>query len=235
MTTITQAKPTKIRLAYFAVFIALISPVIQLALTPLLQATFVYPLDRFVSIWVFWAAVALVIYISVYVEKFPVSTFGITRNSKSLRYRLIELNAGLILGVVVTILVLGFNNIVRAILNIPPYQSTIDPDRILPFWVMFLAWITAAFAEEFLFRSYPIERLTLLTGNRWFAAAISLTTFVVFHVFAWGWIHVLTIALPGSFLATLLYMWRRSLWFVVIIHGVVNLPLLFLPFLAPYL
>jgi membrane protease YdiL (CAAX protease family) len=34
---------------------------------------------------------------------------------------------------------------------------------------------------------------------------------------------------------TLLYLWRRSLSFVVIVHAILNAPLLLLPLIAPYL
>jgi membrane protease YdiL (CAAX protease family) len=41
--------------------------------------------------------------------------------------------------------------------------------------------------------------------------------------------------LPGGLLVTLIYLWRRSLAFVVVIHAVLNAPLLLLPLLAPYM
>lgn len=221
-------------LAYLAIIIALSSPLLQAAMRPFLEGNVPYPFDRFLSIWVFWIAAAVALYISVRIEGIPLATFGIMRNTRSLRYRLIEMIAALILSVFVTIVLLLFSNGVRGLLNAPA-NAVFDPANILPFWVMFPAWVTGSFLEELLFRSYPIERLTMLTGNRWLSAAISVFLFIILHLFGWDWIHVLTVVLPGGLLLTGLYLWRRSLWFVVVIHAVINLPLLFLPLLAPYL
>lgn len=231
-----QVETTTLRpkLALLAVIIGLSTPVIQQALRPFIEANIPYPVNRFVSLWVLWIAVGVALFVSVKLEGLPLSTFGITKNTRSLRYRLIELIGALIIGLILSVVLYLFSNFVRDLLNAP--QSVVfNPENILPFWVMFPAWITASFCEEFLFRSYPIERLTLMTGNIWLGAGISLLAFVSLHLFSWDWIHVLTFILPGSILITGLYIWRRSLWFVMVIHAVLNLPLLFLPLLKPYL
>jgi len=221
-------------LAYFAIIFALASPMIQAAIRPVLEGNFPFPVDRFLSIWVFWIAVAVAYVISVKIEGIPIETFGIKKNTRSLRYRLIELIVAIILGLLVSIVVIGFSTVVRDWLD-APLENTFDPERIIPFWVILPAWLTAAFAEEALFRSYPIERLTMLTGNRWLAAGISILAFIVLHLFGWDWIHVMTVVLPSAILLTGLYLWRGSLWFVVVVHGIVNLPILFLPLIAPFL
>jgi membrane protease YdiL (CAAX protease family) len=100
---------------------------------------------------------------------------------------------------------------------------------------MIPAWITSSFTEEVLFRSYTIERLTQIVGRRWLAGLITMVAFTLLHLLSWDWIHVLTMVLPGSIMLTLLYLWRRSLAFVVIVHAIINAPLLLLPLLAPYL
>lgn len=52
-----------------------------------------------------------------------------------------------------------------------------DVTNILPAQVLIPAWITSSFTEEVLFHSYPIERLTQLTGKRWLAALIAIVAF----------------------------------------------------------
>jgi membrane protease YdiL (CAAX protease family) len=107
--------------------------------------------------------------------------------------------------------------------------------QILPTWVMIPAWITGSFTEEVLFRSYSVERLTQIVGRRWQAGLITMVAFTPLHLLSWDWIHVLTAVLPGSIMLTLLYLWRQSLAFVVIVHAIILAPLLLLPLFAPYL
>jgi membrane protease YdiL (CAAX protease family) len=107
--------------------------------------------------------------------------------------------------------------------------------QILPAWVMIPAWITGSFTEEVLFRSYSMERLTQIVGRRWRAGLITMVAFTLLHLLSWDRIHVLTAVLPGSIMLTLLYLWRQSLAFVVIVHAIILAPLLLLPLLAPYL
>lgn len=229
-----QTKPQKY-LPYVAVLLALSAPLIQIALRPFLETTIPFPLNRFLSLWVFWIVAGVVLFYSVRIEGIPLSTFGIGRNKKSLRYRLIEMIIALLAGLVVTVVAIVLSYGVRDLLGAPAASTNIDLENIIPFWVSLPAWITAAFMEEVLFRSYPIERLTLLTGRRWFAAFISGALFVVLHIFAWDLIHLITMGIPVTLLITLLYLWRRSLWFVVIIHATIDIPILFLPFIAPYI
>jgi len=220
--------------AITAVLLGLGAPVIQAIIRPLLEAYVPYPMNRFVSLWPFWIATAFAIFVSVKIENIPLSTFGIGKNTRSLRYRLIELIAALITGLVITIVLVLFSNAVRDALGASS-PTLFDPDSIPPAWILILAWITAFFCEEFLFRSYPIERLGMLTGNRWFGVILTLVTFVLFHIWGWDWIHLATVVLPAAIIVTGIYLWRRSLLFVMIIHAVFDLPLIFLPFLAPYL
>ena len=49
-------------LGILGVLIALSSPLVQWLLGPWFKNTFAFPLDRFVSLWVFWIALLLSIY-----------------------------------------------------------------------------------------------------------------------------------------------------------------------------
>ncbi|WP_407067189.1 CPBP family intramembrane glutamic endopeptidase [Haloarcula regularis] len=45
--------------------------------------------------------------------------------------------------------------------------------------------VTAVVTEEILWRGYPIERLTEVTGNVWIGAVVSGTVFLAVHFPAW--------------------------------------------------
>lgn len=222
-------------LGYFLVLLGLSTPLLQIAMRPFLESSVPFPLNRFFSLWIFWIIGGIVLFISVKVEGIPLSTFGIQRNQRSLRYRLIEAIAAVLLGFLLAVVLISTSNFVREVLGLPSRTVEINLENVLPFWVTLPAWITAAFMEELLFRSYPIERLNLITGKPVIAGIVSAIIFSVLHIFGWDWVHVITMVLPASLFITGVYLWRRSLWFVMIIHAVINVPILLLPFIAPYL
>lgn len=221
-------------LGILGVSIALGSPVVQRLLTPLFKA-FPFPLDRFVSLWVFWIAVLLVLGIAHFAEGYPLATFGFQWSHKTLRTRLIEWILTTLAAVVIGGVIIFFSQHVRMLLTNEPQPVSIEVIKKFPMWLLISAWITGSFTEEVLFRSYSIERLTQLVNNRWLASLITIVAFTVLHLFAWDWIHVLTVVLPASIMLTLFYLWRRNLALNVMIHGILNAPLLLVPLLAPYL
>jgi membrane protease YdiL (CAAX protease family) len=221
-------------LGILGVLIALSAPLVQGLLIPWFKNAFAFPLDRFVSLWVFWIAVLFALGIAHFAEGHPLATFGFQRSRKTLRARLIEWILTTLAAVVTATVVIFFSTFVRNLLTHAP-ASGIDLVRLLPAWVLIPAWITGSFTEEVLFRSYPIERLTQLTGKRWLASLITIVAFAVLHLFGWDWIHVLTVVLPGGIMLTLFYIWRRNLALNVLIHAIMNAPLLLLPVLAPYM
>jgi len=220
--------------ALFGVTLALATPTLQMALRPWLEATFPFPWDRFMSLWVFWIVALVVVGLAWVVEGIPPAVFGIRRGTMPLRARLIELILAVVFGVLVAAVVIIPSGLVREWLGAPPPPS-VDLNRIIPFWVAFPAWVTAAFMEELLFRSYAVERLALLGMRRWVAGAVTVVAFTLLHLLAWDAVHVLTVVFPAGVALTALYLWRRSLLFVVVVHGVINAPLLLFPFIAPYL
>jgi membrane protease YdiL (CAAX protease family) len=216
------------------VLIALSAPVIQALLIPWFKSTFQFPMDRFVSLWVFWIALIFALGIAHFVEGYPLATFGFQHHKKMLRARLIEWILAVLAALVVSIVIISVSGFIRRLLTDEP-APVLNVTRILPAWVLIPAWVTGSFTEEVLFRSYPIERLTQLTGRRWLAGLITMLAFTGLHLFGWDWIHVLTAVLPASIMLTLFYLWRRSLALNVIIHAIMNAPLLLLPALAPYM
>jgi membrane protease YdiL (CAAX protease family) len=88
---------------------------------------------------------------------------------------------------------------------------------------------TAVITEEILWRGYPIERLTEVTGSVWIAGTVSGLVFLAVHVPGWG----LVGAIPQSVFTAVLvgvYVWRRNVVVTMLTHGVINgLVLLVLP------
>lgn len=222
-------------LGILGVLIALSAPLVQGLLIPWFKNTFPFPLDRFISLWVFWIALLLALGIAHFAEGYPLATFGFHWSKKPLRTRLIEWILAVLASVVTGSVIIFFSQYVRMLLTNEPAPVSIEQVKNFPIWVLIPAWITGAFTEEVLFRSYPLERLTQLTGNRWLASLITLVAFTVLHLFGWDWIHVLTAVLPAAVMLTLFYLWRRNLALNVIIHAIMLVPLLLVPLLAPYL
>lgn len=98
MTTLAANPPTQPRrwLGILGVAIALSAPLVQVLLRSWFENTFAFPMDRFVSLWVFWIAMALALGIAHFGEGIPLATFGIKRDEMPLRNRLIELIAAVL-------------------------------------------------------------------------------------------------------------------------------------------
>jgi membrane protease YdiL (CAAX protease family) len=90
-----------------------------------------------------------------------------------------------------------------------------------PFWYRFILVTRAAVAEELLFRGYPIERLTELTGSLVLAALISVAAFTYAHLASWGWAQLIVAGYGGVVLA-ILYLWRRNLWANMLAHWIAD-------------
>jgi uncharacterized protein len=93
--------------------------------------------------------------------------------------------------------------------------------RATPLWWQIISVLRAGFAEEILFRGYPIERLHSLTGSKAIAAILPLIIFTLAHVPDWGWPH-LAIAGFGGAALTVLYLWRRNLWLNIATHCLID-------------
>jgi membrane protease YdiL (CAAX protease family) len=81
---------------------------------------------------------------------------------------------------------------------------------------------TAVVVEELLWRGYPIERLTELTGRVWVGAVVSGIVFLAVHYPAWG----LVGAIPQAVFTVVLvgvYVWSRNVVVSMLTHGVINI------------
>lgn len=85
---------------------------------------------------------------------------------------------------------------------------------------------TAVVTEEILWRGYPIERLTELTGSVWIGAVVSGFVFLAVHFPSWG----LVGAIPQAVFTVVLvgvYVWSRNAVACMLTHGVINLVMIF--------
>lgn len=93
-------------------------------------------------------------------------------------------------------------------------------------WPIVLASVvTAAVTEEVVFRGAGIAALEAAGARTWVAAGICLVLFVLTHSGGWPLNHVLFVVLPLGLAFTGLFVWRRSLWVVMLAHLLVDLPL----------
>lgn len=77
--------------------------------------------------------------------------------------------------------------------------------------------LTAGIAEELLFRGYPIERLTTLTGRLGLSAFIAYVVFVLLHIPFWGLGVTIQIGVWRG-IVTVLYVKRRNLAACMLMH-----------------
>ncbi len=98
----------------------------------------------------------------------------------------------------------------------------------VPVTVLILGIITAAVTEEVLFRGYALERLRQLTGRWWLAGLIRVGVFTVIHLPSWGVAHALGVVLPSGAALTVLEIWKRNLPLVILVHPVIDAPLIVL-------
>ncbi len=77
--------------------------------------------------------------------------------------------------------------------------------------------ITAGITEEILFRGYPIERLTEMTGRIGWGAGIAYIAFVLLHIPFWGLGGTIQIGI-WSLVVTALFVWRRNLPACMLMH-----------------
>ncbi len=103
----------------------------------------------------------------------------------------------------------------------------------LPILAVVAMILSAAVCEEILYRGYPLERLTELTGRRWVAVATTLPFFVLPHLLTFGPEWLLYHA-SGTVAIYVLYLWRRNLVACMVLHAAVNAPIL-IPTVAAHL
>jgi uncharacterized protein len=88
-----------------------------------------------------------------------------------------------------------------------------------PWPVLIALFLTGTVLEEVVYRGYLIERLIVLTDNRWLAGLVSWAAFTLVHLRFFGLGATIDVALVSAALV-LLYLKTRSLWPAMMFHGI---------------
>ena len=201
--------------------LALTGPLLySLVVAPRLLKPLVDPVTYgLIGLLVMWLLTGSVVTIALAWERKPLPWLGVRR----LSWGMALLGVGL--GVVCSLAVPALAHLARLAFPARPGQTVADIATQLPAWLILCGVITAACTEEVLYRAYVIQQLRELTGSAWVGATVSLFVFVAQHLATWNISHVLGVVLPLGLALTGLYLWRRNLAFVILIHLVIDLPL----------
>jgi len=163
---------------------------------------------------IMWLLVAAILAIVLYWENRSVGSIGLeTPSRREATVGVVAGVAGLVLGILATgIAVVAFQ------LERPETLSTLE-ELSLPVKLAVVG--TAVVTEEVLWRGYPIERLTELTGSIWIGAATSVVVFLAVHYPEWGVVGaipqaVFTLAIVGVYVKT------RNVVACILTHTVIN-------------
>jgi len=202
-----------------AIFVLFISPTI-------IKPNVAEPIFVLVGFGIFWGVALVVLGFTRTVENRPLETIG--WKPLSWKSALMAVGLGVLLSLAVPVLTL----LVSAIFPPSDTGTITQVTSNFPWWMLLLGVLTAGITEEILFRGYALERLNEMTGNKWISGLISLVFFVAVHATGWNIAHIVGVVLPLGIILTGLYFWQRNLLFVMIVHMVINLPLVFMALFA---
>jgi membrane protease YdiL (CAAX protease family) len=166
-----------------------------------------------------WLLALSVLAISVYWARAPLASLGL----RPLTWRTVA--AGIGLGIVLWVALPLLAVLANAMFPTSGGETIQSNSAKGPAWLWLLIVPTAGVVEEVLFRAYAFERLASLTGSPWLAAILSLGAFVAIHL-SWSIAHVVGVVVPGGALFMALYAWRRNLLLNILVHVVLDLPLM---------
>ena len=160
--------------------------------------------------------------------------FGEKASFDSIGFKPITLKAGLLaigIGIVLSLAVPVLTLLVVQV--IPTNGDGIEEvASSVPWWLLLLSVLTAGITEEIIFRGYLIERLGEISSKNALIVVISVIAFVLPHTLSWNLAHVLGVVLPLGLILSLIYLWKRNLVFNIIIHIVIDLPLVVMALMA---
>ncbi len=162
-----------------------------------------------------WVVVAVILLYVAFVERLPFSSIGF--RTPGVLDIVLAVAAGILL-VAGIIVIYGF---VFPALHLKMNAGAMNTIIQTPFWYRFILVARAAVAEETLFRAYPIERMSELTGSTVIAALISWAAFTCAHLASWGAAQLI-VACYGGIILTGLYLWRRNIWANMIAHWIAD-------------
>jgi|SRR5215831_6011308 len=168
--------------------------------------------DDAVNIGVKWLVVAVLCMIAFWAQLRSPSEFGI----RGVRGRDVLAAIG---GVIIGMVLSGVANRMAAT---PLSVDDLGEIATVPVSLRAALIVTAGICEEFIYRGFAIEALTLLTGKRWLSAVLAWAFFTVGHAPLYDLSTALII--PGTLGAvlTVLYLWRRNLASCILMHVIVD-------------
>lgn len=120
-------------------------------------------------------------------------------------------------GFLVGVLAFGVTQPLVQVLGLDSTRTGLKTLAMFPTWVVVLIALTAGVTEEVLFRGYPIERLSELTGELWIGAAVTYLVFTAGHIPFWGLGGALQIS-AWTLVVTVLYVRTRNLIACMVMH-----------------
>ncbi|MCH9648434.1 MAG: CPBP family intramembrane metalloprotease [Deltaproteobacteria bacterium] len=160
-----------------------------------------------------WLVGGLLMWVILAWEKKPLSSVGLKLPS------LQSVLWGLLTAVAMLYLVSPVAAFLVSRLDAGAFSDGLGKLQGLPAAYMVVAGVTAGVVEELLYRGFLVERLALLTRNRWSAGALAIAVFTLVHIPFWGLVGALFTGFGGALL-TLLFLWRRDLWANMVAHSV---------------
>jgi membrane protease YdiL (CAAX protease family) len=168
--------------------------------------------DDLVSIAAKWLVVFVLCLIVFGIQRFRLSDLGI----RSLSWR------DALAAIAGTIAALILSGLATRVVSLPSSVSDLKSLAAVPLSLRVAIVLTAAFCEEFTYRAFGIEELTLLTRNRWLAGILSLVFFTLAHAGLYGFSAALVIPGVTGAVLTFLYLWRRNLFSCILMHTLID-------------
>jgi len=180
-------------------------------------------LHIYMGLFVMWFLAVAVVLLTLWAEKRPLSSIG--WESPTVKLTLIGVGLGVLLSLTVPAL-----SVLSGMMIPSDEAGSIESAVQISGFIMLAGVITAGITEEILYRGYAMERLLDWTGSKWISSIISLVFFTVLHISGWNMAHIVGVVIPLGAAMIALYWWKRNLILVIIVHIVINLPLVFLAF-----
>ncbi len=106
--------------------------------------------------------------------------------------------------------------------GLQPIRSLQPVLKSYSFFTLFGLFLSGTVLEEIFYRGYLIERLEELLNHRWLAGLVSWLTFTLVHLKFFGLGPTIDISVLSAALV-LLYQKEKSIWPVMVVHGINNL------------
>lgn len=126
------------------------------------------------------------------------------------------------LGFLLATLAMTISGIILEANGLAPIRLLQPVLKTYSFVTLFGLFLSGTILEEIFYRGYLIERLAVLTGQRWLSGLISWIAFTLVHLKYFGLGPTIDLSVLSAALV-LIYLKERSLWPCIVAHGTNNL------------